>query len=129
MSVNKLFQEIEGIREYANWQAAFGQPQQVEGKTIIPVAQVSYGWGLGFGSGGAPSEADEPGAAGEGAGGGGGAATTPLGAIVVTPDRVTFEPTMNQGRVALAGIGLIALIIYQIAKTVRAFAGSRHPVS
>jgi uncharacterized spore protein YtfJ len=120
MSLNRLFETVEQARETANWRAAFGDPQVVEGKTIIPVARVRYGFGLGFGSG--TGEAEEEGGPvpqGEGGGGGGAAATKPLGAIVVTPECVYFEETMDVAKVSLAGIALSALFVYQCAKTIR----------
>ena len=121
MSLDKLFESIEQTRESANWQAAFGEPQVVEDKTVIPVAKVGYGFGYGFGSGQAPGEEDdEPVSEGEGGGGGGGAMTTPLGAIVVTPERVYFEETEDSTKIALAGIAVGALLICQLFKTLRA---------
>jgi uncharacterized spore protein YtfJ len=69
MSLDKLFESIEQTRETANWQSAFGEPQVVEDKTVIPVAKVGYGFGYGFGSGQAPGEEeDEPVSEGEGGG-------------------------------------------------------------
>jgi uncharacterized spore protein YtfJ len=121
MSLNQLFETIEKARETAHWRAAFGEPQVFEDKTVIPVAQVGDGFGLGFGSGSAPSEeGDEPTSTGEGGGGGGGASAKPLGAIVVTPERVYFEETGDASKIALAGIGVAALFILQFAKTLRA---------
>lgn len=124
MPLNRLFETIEQARDTANWRAAFGEPQVVEDKTIIPVARVGYGFGLGFGSG--SGEAVEEGDTvpeGEGAGGGGGAVSKPLGAIVVTPDCTYFEETMDVARVSLAGIALAALFVYQFAKTIRVIFG------
>jgi uncharacterized spore protein YtfJ len=124
MSVNKLFDTIEKARETAQWQAAFGEPQVVEDKTIIPVAQVSYAFGLGFGIGTAPSEEqDQPASTGEGGGTGGGAQARPLGAIVVTPECVYFEEVRDDGRIAMAGIAMAAFVIFQVAKTLRALFG------
>jgi uncharacterized spore protein YtfJ len=124
MSVNQLFETIEKARETAHWRAAFGEPQVFEDKTVIPVAQVGYGFGFGFGSGSGPSAGeDEPLSTGEGGGGGGGAQAKPLGAIVVTPERVYFEETEDSSKIALAGIGVVALFILQLAKTLRVIFG------
>jgi uncharacterized spore protein YtfJ len=124
MSLNKLFDTIERARETAHWRAAFGEPKTAEGKTIIPVAQVSYGFGLGFGQGTGPSEVEgEPPSGGEGAGGGGGASAKPLGVIVVTPDHVYFEETEDASKIAIFGIFMVALSIFQVAKTLRAIFG------
>jgi uncharacterized spore protein YtfJ len=124
MGLNQLFDVIEKMRQTAHWRAAFGEPQAIEGRTIIPVARVTYGFGLGFGRGTGPSEAeDEPMPEGEGGGGGGAAMANPLGAIVVTPEGVDFEGTVDATKVALVGSLVGALFIYQVAKTVRAISG------
>ena len=124
MDVNRLFDSVEKTRETADWGAAFGEPQVVEGKTIIPVAKVAYGFGLGFGSGSAePEEEGEEPYEGEGGGAGGGATSTPIGALVVSEEGVYFEETMDVGKVSLAGILLGALIIYQLFKTLRVVLG------
>jgi len=124
MSLNKLFDAIEKATETASWRAAFGEPQVAEDKTIIPVAQVGYGFGLGFGHGTGPSETEgEPPSEGEGGGGGGGASAKPLGVIVVTPEHVYFEEVEDASKIALAGIGVAALFIIQVTKTLRTIFG------
>jgi uncharacterized spore protein YtfJ len=126
MSLNQLFDTVEKARETAHWRAAFGEPQVFEDKTLIPVAQVGYGFGLGFGSGTGPSgEAGQPAPGGEGGGGGGGASARPLGVIVVTPESVYFEETEDASKIALAGIGVAALFLLQLGKTLRALFGRR----
>jgi uncharacterized spore protein YtfJ len=124
MSLNKLFDSIEQMRDAANWRSVFGEPQVVEDRTLIPVAQVGYGFGLGFGRGEpAPGEEDGPDAGAEGGGGGGGASAKPLGVIVVTPEDVHFEDVRDDNVVAIMGIALSAFAILQVAKTVRALFG------
>jgi uncharacterized spore protein YtfJ len=128
MSVNRLFELIEEARETANCSAAFGEPQQIEGKTIIPVAQVGYGFGLGFGRGPEPCMAEdtaEPAREAEGGGGGGGASSKPLGAIVVTGDQVSFQSTVDEGKIALAGLAVGALVLWEFTRTLRALFGER----
>jgi uncharacterized spore protein YtfJ len=123
MSLNKLFDTIEEIRETANWRAAFGEPQVVEDKTIIPLARVGYGFGLGFASStGQPETEGEPPPEGEG-GGGGGAWTKPLGAIVVTPEEVYFEGRKDLGMISLAGMVLGGVLLFQLGKTLRVIFG------
>jgi uncharacterized spore protein YtfJ len=124
MSLNRLFDTIENARETANWSVAFGEPQEVEGTTLIPVAKVTHAYGLGFGASESPGmEADEAAPSGEGGGVGGAASSRPVGAIVVTPDGVHFEPALDQGMLALAGIGVGALFVLQFYKTLRAIFG------
>jgi uncharacterized spore protein YtfJ len=124
MSLDRMFAAVEGFRDGAHWRAAFGEPQVVGDKTLIPVAKVGYGYGLGFGQGaGEPEEEGKQAEAGEGGGGGGTAAAKPLGVIVVTPEEVYFEETADESRIALAGILVGALLIWQFAKTLRAIFG------
>jgi uncharacterized spore protein YtfJ len=118
--LNRLFETIENARATANWSAAFGEPQEVEGQTLVPVAKVTHAYGLGFGASESPGmEEDEAAPSGEGGGVGGAASSRPIGAIVVTPDGVSFEPALNQGVLVLARLGVIALLILQLTKTLR----------
>lgn len=77
----------ETLSSTATVKSVFGDPIHAEGRTVIPVARVIYGFGGGFGSGhGQPLRADEAGSApeGEGGGGGGGALAYPAGPSVPT---------------------------------------------
>ena len=121
MNLNRLFDMVEETRQAAHWRAAFGEPQQVGEQTIIPVAQVGYGYGLGFGSGTSDEEGET--SSGEGGGGGGGVSAKPLGVIVVTPEKVRFEATLDEARIALAALFVGALCVWQIAKTLREILG------
>ncbi len=127
MVINRLFDQVEKARETANWRAAFGEPQVVGDHTLIPVARVGYTFGLGFGQGSGPvggeGSAHEGEEGGIGGGVGGGASSSPLGTIVVTPEQVYFEESEDASRIALAGIGLAALIAVQLFKTLRAIFG------
>jgi uncharacterized spore protein YtfJ len=126
MSLNRLFDTIEEARETAHWRAAFGEPTVIEDKTLIPVSQVGYGFGLGFGQGGPPPEEGDKTAPGsEGGGGGGNASSKPLGVIVVSPDGVCFQEVEDESKIALAGILLGGLTVYQFAKTLREIFGRR----
>ncbi len=125
MPLNRLFDAVERVRDTAQWRAAFGEPQVFEDRTVIPVAQVGYGFGLGFGH---PAEIpeDEAVLAAEGQGGaGGGAMSRPLGAIVVSTDDVYFEEAVDANKIALAGILLAGVIVVQAAATLRALLSRR----
>ena len=62
--------------------AVYGDPREIEGTTVVPVALVAYGFGAGSGS------SDEDGQ-GEGAGGGG--YTWPVGAYIGDSLGVRFQ--------------------------------------
>ena len=126
MTELKVTEPIEQLFEKLRVDAVFGQPIQEGDVTIIPVAEV--GVGFGFGSGPSPATEEEGDEAdsgkGEGVSGGvgGGGKATPRGYIKITSDGVDFVSTLDEGRVALAGIAMSAWAIFWIAKTIRAFA-------
>jgi uncharacterized spore protein YtfJ len=76
----------------------YGEPVQHGDTTVIPVAQVAYGFGAGGGQGPARvrSGADESapredkGPEAQGAGGGGGVRMTPVGALEIGPQGTRF---------------------------------------
>jgi len=120
MSLNRLFDTFERIRDTADWRVAFGEAQVVGETTIIPVAQVGYAFGMGFGESAEPTEEGDDSPVTDGGGGGGTASSKPMGAIVVTPDCVYFEPIRDEGKIALVGLGVGAWSVLQVAKTLRA---------
>jgi uncharacterized spore protein YtfJ len=75
--------------------SAYGDPVEVDGVTIIPVALVQFGFGGG---------SDVAGADGvEGAGGGGGGGVSvPIGAYVKSEGSVRFEPNV----ISLLAVGI-----------------------
>jgi uncharacterized spore protein YtfJ len=106
--------------------AVFGKPTTEGDATIIPVAQVEYGFGYGGGYGSAPKrEADGEGSEG-GEGGGSGAAgggrATPRGYIRITPQEVKYQPIIDETRIPLAGILMGAWSVFWIMATVRTIA-------
>ena len=124
MPLNRLFDTIREARETARWQAAFGEPQTVEGTTIIPVARTTYGFGLGFGSStGEPVAEGEAPVEGEGGGGGGSATAKPLGAIVVTPEQISFQETPDSGKIAVVAFLMGIIFFFQLGMTLRAIFG------
>ncbi|MDQ1529903.1 MAG: hypothetical protein QOE37_8 [Microbacteriaceae bacterium] len=71
--------------------AVYGQSQEIEGTTVVPVALVGYGFGGG-------QDAGEEG----GSGGGGGGYTLPIGAYIGDSLGVRFQPNP----VALLAVGI-----------------------
>ncbi|MGJ0204593.1 spore germination protein GerW family protein [Leucobacter sp. gxy201] len=78
--------------------SAFGDPLEVDGTTIIPVACTSFGFGAGEGAG----ELDGKAQHGEGSGGGGGGMSIPVGAYVTRDGFTRFEPNL----IALLAVGV-----------------------
>jgi len=113
MSTNELIESaVEHLRMGASVKTVYGEPVVIDGKTIIPVAKVAYGFGGGT-AGPAPAEGAEPTAKKEtGAGGGGGLAAKPIGVVEVTSTETKFVPFSQPKKFAIAalvgsGIGLV----------------------
>ena len=87
----------------------FGEPQVIEGKTIVPVASVAYGFG--GGTGGGPQ--------GEGHGGGGGLRVKPLGVLEITADHTRFVPIVNATRLATMAIMASVCIVWMLTRALR----------
>src|SRR5947209_7407343 len=91
----------------------FGEPVQAGDKTIIPVAQIAYGFGGGSGQGakkGKPvlqgtESAEQNTNKGEGAGGGGGMVARPKGVYEITPAGTRFIPVIDAKQI-LTGIAI-----------------------
>lgn len=98
---------IQGLRESANVENVYGEPIVTEGKTIVPIARVAYGFGGGFGSG--PEMDEEAGErGGEGGGGGGGVMARPVGVLEVTERETRFVRFTDWKRLALAlDVGIV----------------------
>jgi uncharacterized spore protein YtfJ len=135
--MSKILKPIEDMLDRVGVDHVFGQPITEGDTVVIPVADVTLGFGYGFGEGtgpktpgteeageGAPGEPGASQAVGSGSGGGGGAGgrAKARGFIRIKPDGVVYEPIMDQSRIALAGICLSGWIVFWITKTVRAFA-------
>jgi uncharacterized spore protein YtfJ len=98
----------------------YGEPVQRGDTTVIPVAQVAYGFGAGGGRGpghvrnatGDNARSGTPEA--EGAGGGGGARMTPAGALEIGPQGTRFiryrplEPLLAAAALGIAAGWLLA---------------------
>jgi uncharacterized spore protein YtfJ len=128
MSLERMFDTLEGLRSTASVDAAFGKPQETEGRTMIPVSSVQVGMGMGFGQGVTEESiareqvSDEP---PTGGGGGGGAGAHPVAMIEITADRTIIHPIVDETKVALAGIALGAWVMFLLMLTLRAIFGSQ----
>src|SRR5207302_10403328 len=91
----------DGILGQASVKAIYGEPIVAQGKTIIPVARISYGYGAGAGTGGGGDTS----ARGEGGGGGGGDHAVPGGVIEVSDQQTRFAPISDRKK--LTGVMLL----------------------
>ena len=118
--IERLLDTLGDLRRQADVSTCFGEPLTVEGRTVIPIAKVGYGFGLGAGQGPmreieeAMGEVDE-GLTG-GSGGGGGMTSSPLGVIEVTPQGTRVEPIIDEQKVAIVGILVAAWSVFWLAR-------------
>ena len=88
----------------AKVQNVFGEPIEAQGKTIIPVARVSYRLGAGAGGGRQAQPDAAPGKEGSGGGAGGVVQAVPVGVVEVTEAGARFvrffDPQMAAGLIA-----------------------------
>jgi uncharacterized spore protein YtfJ len=90
MDLQKYFEAFQDkIVHSAHVKTVFGEPIAAEGKTIIPVARIRYGFGGGMGSG--PSRSGDE-RLGQGGGGGGGVMAVPIGVVEVSATGTRFIP-------------------------------------
>jgi uncharacterized spore protein YtfJ len=85
-------------------QRVFGEPMQVDGVTVLPVAVVRGGGGGGGGGGSSTDQQD----LGEGAGIGFGVNTRPVGVFTMKDGTVTWQPAVDVTRIVI-GSQLVAL--------------------
>jgi uncharacterized spore protein YtfJ len=108
MLVQHLLQAIaERLHSSSSMHTIYGDPIEAQGKTLIPVAKVSYGFGGGaIGTNSLDCADAQPSGNGvEGGGGGGGIRMVPLGMVEVTPQQTRFLP-FGSGRRMLGALAI-----------------------
>ena len=97
------------LGQSASVKNVYGDPVTANGKTIIPVAQIAFGFGGGFGQMKKPSseslgevEQGEKEKDGEGAGGGGGMYARAKGVYEITDQQTRFIPVNNNSQLLAA---------------------------
>jgi len=97
-SKTQFAEVFKSIIEHAGAKTVYGEPVSVDGKTVLPVATVRYGFG---GSSGGKGNNWEHG------GGGGGLVAKPLGVVEITRSQTRFIPIVSCRAVLIAvGIGV-----------------------
>jgi uncharacterized spore protein YtfJ len=94
VAVSQLEEVFKSIVDHAAAKTVYGEPVILEGKTVLPVARVQYGFGGGSGG----KSVNE----GFGGGGGGGLLAKPLGVVEITQSETRFIPIAPNGSVAAA---------------------------
>ncbi len=118
--IQNILDAFGDLRKRANANSCFGKPVTVEGRTVVPVAEVAYEFEMGVEYG---AEAGEETA--EDAGGSGGMRVRPIAIVEVTPENVRVEPIVDEQKVAWAGGLLIAWAVSWLAWALVKILGQR----
>lgn len=132
IQLEPMTEPIEQMIDKIGVQSVFGAPIEQQGMTIIPVAQLVYGFGYGGGYGRSNGDDESPAAAaaatpaaagapaeGGGVGGGAGGRATPYGFIRINAEGITYEPIGDNTRIPLAGILFAAWAVFWVMATIR----------
>lgn len=102
MAVHELMRDVEqAVTSSASVKNIFGEPIQHNGRTVVPVARVAYGFGGGGGSGKLPE--------GEGGGAGVGVVALPVGVVDISDEGtryISFSP--NKKLLGAFAVGALA---------------------
>lgn len=105
-----VFQAIsEKLEKSAHVKAVFGDPVEAHGKTVIPVAKISYGFGGGSGSNIAKNDSSKS-ENNSGGGGGGGIRTQAVGVVEISSEGTRFVALQPNWKSLLGG-ALIGLFL------------------
>ncbi len=113
MPAEDALAEVTRIPDRATAAACFGTPVTAGDRTVIPVADIQYGFGVGWG-GSTPPDA-KPG--GHGGGAGGGARTRAIAVIEVAPNGVRILPIEDHTAIRIAGITFASAATAILART------------
>ena len=114
MTTEDTLAEVTHIPERATAAACFGAPITSGDRTVIPVADIMYGFGVGWGH--ADAVGDQPG--GRGGGAGGGARTRAIAVIEVAPHGVRILPIQDQTSIRIAALAFASAATAILAPTV-----------
>lgn len=95
----------DSVLTQASVKSIYGEPISAQGKTVIPVAKIAYGFGGGAGTGGVGDTS----AHGEGGGGGGGVRAIPVGVVEISDQQTRFIPIHDRRKLVgalLTGISI-----------------------
>ena len=102
--VAEALSKLDAVRDVLTVKRVFGEPYEVNGVTVIPVAAIRGGGG---GGGGEDSQQQV------GAGAGLGVVARPVGVFVVNGERVRWEPAIDITRIVVGGqlVAVAALFV------------------
>ena len=103
-ATERVFENVRGVRDTLSVRRVFGDPYEVDGCTVIPVAKVAGG------AGGGGGEGNKEGESGTGFGTGFGLQARPVGVYQVRDGEVVWKPAIDVTRLAKGGQVLAAVI-------------------
>ena len=109
-NLDRFFEALADTHQQASVNGVFGAPIESNGKTVIPIASATYGFGLGGGMAGDEEDSNV------GGGGGGGYRVKPIAMAVIDDKGVTIKPIVNDGQIALAGMLTGAWTIFWLGR-------------
>ena len=121
--LEEMLNRIGQVHERASVRTVFGEPLQVDGRTIIAIAKVQYGFGFGVGRSKEKEKDEEE--SGEGGGGGAGVSIRQVAVLEITGQETKVKPVVDVTRLALAGMLLAAWNVLWITYTIRRVAAKR----
>jgi uncharacterized spore protein YtfJ len=106
-----LLDNIADVKEALSVRRVFGDPYEVNGATLIPVAVVRGGSGGGSGEGSANGQRS-----GTGNGMGFGLSSRPVGVFVVKDGDVEWMPSIDITRLAVGGLVVAGLAVLRLRR-------------
>ena len=114
--IEDLVGRMTRIDERATVEAVFGEAVHEDGRTIIPVAKVTYGFGFGGGRDAKKGPEEER----PREGGGGGVSVRPVAILEMDSKASRVTPIIDLNRLALVGTLLVAWNVFWVTLTIRA---------
>jgi uncharacterized spore protein YtfJ len=112
--MERMFRWLDEFKASNLVRAAFGEPYEAGGRTLIPVSRVMYG----LGGGGAGEQAQE-----KGGGAGQGGSSKPVAVVSVGPEGVQVHEIVSGTAITLTGLAVGALALLLIYKLLSRWMG------
>jgi uncharacterized spore protein YtfJ len=114
-SLSNALSRLDAVKDVMTVQRVFGEPTEVDGVTVVPVAVVRGGGGGGGGGGSMPDQKEQ----GEGAGIGFGVNARAIGVFAVKEGTVTWQPAVDVTRIVLGSQVVAIAAIFFVSRALR----------
>jgi uncharacterized spore protein YtfJ len=114
-ALSSALARLDAVQDVMTVQRVFGEPTQVDGATLIPVAVVRGGGGGGGGGGSTPDEEQQ----GEGAGFGFGVNARAVGVFVMKDGALTWQPAVDVTRIVLGSQLVVIAALFFVGRALR----------